>query len=42
MGSDEIWKIIVEKTGLIKHNFSNGPFYVTHKEVKQIVSKING
>ena len=41
MGSDEIWKIIVEKTGLIKHNFSNGPFYVTHKEVKQIVSKIN-
>ena len=41
MGSDEIWEIIVEKTGLTKHNFSNGPFYVTHKEVKQIVSKIN-
>ena len=41
MGSDKIWEIIVEKTGLIKHNFSNGPFYVTHKEVKQIVSKIN-
>jgi len=41
MGSDEIWKIIVEKTGLIKHNFSNGPFYVTHKDIKQIVSKIN-
>ena len=41
MGSDEIWKIIVEKTGLIRHNFSNGPFYVTHKEIKKIVSKID-
>ena len=41
MGRDEIWEIIVEKTGLSKHNFSNGPFYVTHKEIKQIVSKIN-
>ena len=41
MGSDEIWEIIVEKTGLTKHKFSNGPFYVTHKDIKQIVSKIN-
>lgn len=41
MGSDEIWEIIVEKTGLTKQNLSNGPFYVTHRKVKQIVSNID-
>ena len=41
MTANEIWEVIVKKTGLIRHNFSNGPFYVTHKEIKKIVSKIN-
>ena len=41
LGNSEIWEVIVKKTGLKKHNFLNGPFYVTHKEIKQIVSKIN-
>ena len=41
MTANEIWEVIIKKTGLIRHNFSNGPFYVTHKEIKKIVSKIN-
>lgn len=41
MTGNEIWEVIVNKTGLSKHNFSTGPFYVTHAEIKKIVSKIN-
>ncbi len=40
MTRNEIWEVIVKKTKLEKHNFSNGPFYVAHKEIKDIVSKI--
>ena len=40
MSSNEIWDAIVKKTKLEKHNFSNGPFYVPHQEIKEIVSKI--
>ena len=40
MTGNEIWEVIVKKTKLEKHNFSNGPFYVAHKEIKEIVSKI--
>ena len=41
MTGNEIWQEIVTKTGLNKHNFSSGPFYITHTEVKNIVSTIN-
>ena len=41
MTGNEIWEVIVNKTGLSKHNFSTGPFYVTHAEIKKIVSTIN-
>ena len=41
MTRNEIWEVIVNKTGLSKHNFSTGPFYVAHKEIKEIVSTIN-
>ena len=41
MTGNEIWEVIVNKTGLSKHNFSTGPFYVAHKEIKEIVSTIN-
>ncbi len=41
MNSNEIWEVIVKKTGLSKHNFSSGPFYVTHAEIKKITSTIN-
>ena len=40
MNTSEIWSQIVNETGLTHHNFSNGPFYVPHKQIKQIVSKI--
>ena len=40
MTGSEIWEVIVKKTKLEKHNFSNGPFYIAHKEIKEIVSKI--
>jgi len=41
VNTSDIWEQIVEKAGLSKHNFSRGPFYVTHDEIKKIVSKIN-
>ena len=41
MMGNEIWEVIVKKTGLNKHNFSTGPFYVAHTEIKKIVSTIN-
>ena len=41
MTGNEIWQEIVTKTELDKHNFSSGPFYVTHSEIKSIVSTIN-
>jgi len=41
MSFDNIWNIIVKKSGLKKHNFSLGPFYVTHNDIKDIVSEIN-
>ncbi len=41
MKGNEIWEVIVNKTGLSKHNFSTGPFYVTHAEIQKIVSTIN-
>ena len=41
MANNEIWEAIVKKTGLSKHNFSTGPFYVTHTEIKKITSTIN-
>ena len=41
MTGNEIWEVIVNKTGLSKHNFSTGPFYVAHAEIKKIVSTIN-
>ena len=37
---NEIWEVIVKKTGLNKHNFSSCPFYVAHAEIKKIVSTI--
>jgi len=41
MNTSEIWSQIVNETGLTHHNFSDGPFYVSHKQIKQIVSKID-
>jgi hypothetical protein len=41
MNTSEIWSQIVKETGLTHHNFSNGPFYVPHKQIKQIVSTID-
>ena len=41
MNTSEIWSQIVNETELTHHNFSNGPFYVPHKQIKQIVSKID-
>ena len=41
MNTSEIWSQIVNETGLTNHNFSDGPFYVSHKQIKQIVSKID-
>jgi len=41
LGNTEIWEVIVNKSGLSKHNFSTGPFYVAHTEIKKIVSTIN-
>jgi len=41
MNTSEIWSQIVNETGLTHHNFSNGPFYVPHKQIKQIVSTID-
>ena len=41
MTGNEIWEVIVNKSGLSKHNFSTGPFYVAHAEIKKIVSTIN-
>ena len=41
MNTSEIWSQIVKETGLTHHNFSDGPFYVSHKQIKQIVSKID-
>ena len=41
MTGNKIWQEIVTKTELDKHNFSSGPFYVTHSEIKSIVSAIN-
>ena len=41
MTSNEIWEVIVKKTGISKHNFATGPFYVTHAEIKKITSTIN-
>jgi hypothetical protein len=40
MNTSEIWSQIVYESGLTHHKFSNGPFYVPHKQIKQIVSKI--
>ena len=40
-GNNEIWEVIVKKTGLINHDFSTGPFYVQHSKIKEIVSTIN-
>ena len=41
MKRNEIWDVIVGKTGLSNHNFSTGPFYVTHAEIGKITSTIN-
>ena len=41
IGNNQIWDEIVEKSGLIKHNFSKGPFYVAHSNIKKIVSTID-
>ena len=41
MVANNIWSVIIDKSGIINHNFSSGPFYVKHKEIKEIVSKIN-
>lgn len=41
MTFDNIWETIILESGLKNHNFSSGPFYVNHNEIKEIVSKIN-
>lgn len=41
MTSNKIWEQIVSETKLEKHNFLNGPFYISHNSIKQIVSKID-
>jgi hypothetical protein len=41
MTGNEIWEVIVNKSGLSKHNFSTGPFYVAHAEVKKILQYEN-
>ena len=38
---EKVWKNIVEKLELDKHNFQKAPFYVSHKTIKSIVSSIN-
>ena len=41
MVTKEIWVKIIKETGLINHSFSDGPFYVKHKTIKDIVSDID-
>ena len=41
MVANEIWVKIIKETGLNNHSFSDGPFYVKHKTIKDIVSNID-
>jgi len=41
MVTNKIWVKIINETGLKNHSFSDGPFYVKHKTIKDIVSDID-
>lgn len=41
MAGNIIWSEIIEKIGLNSHDFSTGPFYISHKVIKDLVVKIN-